>query len=361
MADVVSDEAPRPSVAGGWFAGRLARERGCVVVAEVAQAHDGSLGLAHAYVDAVAAAGAEVVKFQTHIAAAESTPAEPWRVRFSPQDDTRFAYWQRMEFTEAQWRGLREHAEARGLQFLSSPFSLDAVDLLRRVGVAAWKIPSGEITNIGLLERVLDTQLPVLLSTGMSPLSEIDQAVARVRQAGVPLAVLQCTSTYPCPPEQVGLNLLADLRQRYACTVGLSDHSGTIYPSLAAATLGARIVEVHVTLSREMYGPDVVASVTTAELRQLVEGIRWIERMLAAPVDKDAASDALTPLRLTFMKSVVARVDLPAGAVLREEDLAVRKPGTGLPPARLPDLVGARLVRAIGAGEQVDPADLVQP
>jgi N-acetylneuraminate synthase len=361
MADVVSDEAPRPSVAGGWFAGRLARERGCVVVAEVAQAHDGSLGLAHAYVDAVAAAGAEVVKFQTHIAAAESTPAEPWRVRFSPQDDTRFAYWQRMEFTEAQWRGLREHAEARGLHFLSSPFSLEAVDLLRRVGVAAWKIPSGEITNLRLLDRVLDTGLPVLLSTGMSPLQEIDQAVERVRRSSAPLAVLQCTSAYPCPPEQVGLNLLADLGRRYACAVGLSDHSGTIYPSLAAATLGARVVEVHVTLSREMYGPDVVASVTTAELRQVVDGIRWIERMLASPVDKDAASETLTPLRQTFMKSVVARVDLPAGAVLREEDLDVRKPGTGLPPARLPELLGARLVRAIGAGELLDPADVVQP
>ena len=115
MADVVSDEAPRPSVAGGWFAGRLARERGCVVVAEVAQAHDGSLGLAHAYVDAVAAAGADVVKFQTHIAAAESTPDEPWRVEFSYEDATRYAYWERMEFTEPQWQGLREHCEAQGL------------------------------------------------------------------------------------------------------------------------------------------------------------------------------------------------------------------------------------------------------
>ena len=109
MATVAFEEAPQTGASNGWFAGRLARDRGCVVIAEVAQAHDGSLGLAHAYIDAVAAAGVEVVKFQTHIAAAESTPAEPWRVRFSPQDDTRFGYWQRMEFTEDQWRGLREH------------------------------------------------------------------------------------------------------------------------------------------------------------------------------------------------------------------------------------------------------------
>jgi N-acetylneuraminate synthase len=360
MTDVVHDDTRKASD-GGWFAQRLAAPHGCVVIAEVAQAHDGSLGLAHAYIDAVAAAGADAVKFQTHIAEAESTPAEPWRVRFSPQDETRFAYWRRMEFTEPQWCGLREHAEARGLQFLSSPFSLEAADLLGRVGVAAWKIPSGEITNLGLLDRVLGSGLPVLLSTGMSPLDEIDQAVERVRRQGAPLAVLQCTSAYPCPPEQVGLNVLAELGRRYGCPVGLSDHSGTIYPSLAAATLGARVVEVHVTLSRDMFGPDVVASVTTAELRQLVDGVRWIEGMLAAPVDKDAAAAPLAPLRRTFMKSVVARVDLPAGTVLREQDLALRKPGTGLPPSRLPELLGARLVRPIAAGELLDPADVVQP
>jgi N,N'-diacetyllegionaminate synthase len=360
MTDVVHDDTHKPS-AGGWFAERLAAPHGCVVIAEVAQAHDGSLGLAHAYIDAVAAAGADAVKFQTHIADAESTPAEPWRVRFSPQDETRFAYWRRMEFTEPQWCGLREHAEARGLQFLSSPFSLEAADLLGRVGLAAWKIPSGEITNLRLLDRVLGSGLPVLLSTGMSPLHEIDEAVDRVRRQGAPLAVLQCTSAYPCPPEQVGLNVLAELGRRYDCPVGLSDHSGTIYPSLAAATMGARVVEVHVTLSRDMFGPDVVASVTTAELRQLVDGVRWIERMLAAPVDKDAAAAPLAPLRRTFMKSVVARVNLPAGTVLREQDLALRKPGTGLPPSRLPELLGARLVRSLVAGELLDPADVVQP
>jgi N-acetylneuraminate synthase len=239
--------------------------------------------------------------------------------------------------------------------------SLEAADLLGRVGLAAWKIPSGEITNLGLLDRVLGTGLPVLLSTGMSPLDEIDQAVERVRRSSVPLAVLQCTSAYPCPPEQVGLNVLAELRQRYGAPVGLSDHSGTIYPSLAAATLGARVVEVHVTLSRDMFGPDVVASVTTAELRQLVEGVRWVERMLAAPVDKDAAAAPLEPLRRAFMKSIVARVDLAAGTVLREQDLALRKPGTGLPPSRLPGLVGARLVRPVAAGELLGPADVVQP
>src|SRR5215813_11074319 len=150
----------------------------CLIVGEVAQAHDGSLGLAHAFIDAIAAAGADAVKFQTHIAAAESTPDEPWRVKFSPQDASRYEYWKRMEFTEEQWCGLKRHADEKGLLFLSSPFSLEAVDLLERVGVAAWKIASGEVGNAPMMDRIVGTKWPVLLSSGMSPLNELDDAVS---------------------------------------------------------------------------------------------------------------------------------------------------------------------------------------
>ncbi len=330
----------------------------CFVIGEVAQAHDGSLGLAHAYIDAIADAGADAVKFQTHIAAAESTPAEPWRVRFSRQDATRYDYWRRMEFTEEQWVGLRLHATERGLHFLSSPFSMDAVEMLDRVGVAAWKVPSGEVGNRPMLERMARTGLPVLLSSGMSGVEELDAAVALVRGAGVPFAVLQCTSAYPCPPEKVGLNLLPFFRERYGGAVGISDHSGTIFPGLAAAALGAEVIEVHVTMSREMFGPDVCASITTAELRTMVDGVRFTERMLASPVSKDEMAAELAPLRTLFTKSVVARVDLPAGTLLSAEHLAAKKPGTGIPAARLPDLVGARLARSLRADELVMEADV---
>jgi N-acetylneuraminate synthase len=315
----------------------------CCIVAEIGQAHDGSLGTAHAYVDAVAKAGADVIKFQTHIAAAESTPGEPWRVKFSPQDASRYDYWKRMEFTEEQWHGLKQHADERGLQFLSSPFSLEAVDLLTRVGVAAWKVASGEVSNIPMLERMVATKLPILLSSGMSPLTEVDAAVDLVKHHGVPVTVLQCTSSYPCPPEKIGLNLIPMLRERYACRVGLSDHSGTIYPGLAGATLGMNVLEVHVTFSRGAFGPDVPASITLDELRQLIEGIRFIETMRAHPVDKDAMASEMMPLRHLFTKSVVARVDLPAGTVLRTEHMTVKKPGTGIPAARLSTLLGRTL------------------
>jgi N,N'-diacetyllegionaminate synthase len=333
----------------------------CLVIGEVAMSHDGSLGLAHAFIDAIAAAGADAVKFQTHIAAAESTPSEPFRVAFSKQDATRYDYWKRLEFTESEWRGLAEHCWERQVFFISSPFSTEAIDLLERVGQPLWKIASGEVSNTPLLDRVLDTGSPVLLSTGMSPLAETDAAVARITARGRQVGVLQCTTAYPCPPERIGLNLVPVYRERYGCWVGLSDHSGTIYPGLAGVALGLDVLEVHVTLSREMFGPDVVASVTTSELRQLVDGIRFIERMRASPVDKNDSARQTESLRRLFTRSVVARRALPQGAVLERSDLALKKPGTGLPPEQLSELVGKKLARAVAADHVLTPDDIESP
>jgi N-acetylneuraminate synthase len=331
---------------------------GCVVVAEVAQSHDGSLGLAHAFVDAIADAGADAVKFQTHIAEAESTPGEPWRVRFSPQDASRYAYWKRMEFSEEGWRSLKAHADERGLWFLSSPFSEEAAALLDRVGVAAWKVASGETSNLPLLERLVADGRPVLLSTGLSSLDEVDAAAALVRERARVLAVLQCTSAYPCPPERIGLNLIPLFRERYGAAAGLSDHSGTIFPGLAAAARAEiDVLEVHVTFSRKMFGPDVPASITFEELRQLVEGIRFIETMLAHPLDKDASARDTADLHALFTKSVVARADLPAGTVLGPAHLGSKKPGTGVPARRLPEILGKTLRRPLKADEALREGD----
>lgn len=337
---------------------RTARGEGCIIIAEVAQTHDGSLGLAHSFIDAIANAGADAVKFQTHIAAAESTPSEPWRVKFSRQDASRYAYWKRMEFTEEQWAGLKAHADERGLLFLSSAFSQEAVDLLARLDMAAWKVASGEVTNLGLLDAMAKTGRPMLLSSGMSRLDELDRAVALIRDRGNALAVMQCTTAYPCPPEKVGLNLLEEYRQRFKCSVGLSDHSGTIYPGLAAATLGCDVVEIHVTLSREMFGPDVPSSITTSELHQLVDGVRFIEKMRASRVDKDAAASQLSAVRDLFNKSVVVRSALAAGTVLTAEHLTVKKPGTGIPAARLDEIIGRRLRRDVETDTLLAEADL---
>lgn len=323
----------------------------CLIIGEVAQAHDGSLGMAHAFIDAIADAGADAVKFQTHFADAESSAAEPFRTKFSRQDASRFDYWKRMEFSDEQWHGLAAHARDRGVLFLSSPFSLRAVELLRAIGVPAWKVASGEINNWQQLDRMMDTGVPLLLSTGMSAWDEIDRAVARASARSHPIAVMQCTSMYPTPPERVGINVLAEIASRYQVPVGLSDHSGTIFPGLAAVTLGCNLLEVHVTLSRQMFGPDVVASVTSLELAELVRGVRFIESVRAHPVAKGAVDTAVAPLRELFMKSVVARQPLSAGTVLSLEMLDSRKPGTGIPASDVERLVGRRLARAVAAGE----------
>ena len=325
----------------------------CFLVAEVGQAHDGSLGTAHAYIDAVAEAGAAAVKFQTHIAAAESTPAEPWRVKFSPQDASRYDYWKRMEFTQEQWRGLKAHAEERGLVFLSSPFSVEAVDLLEDLGVAGWKLGAGETTSFDILERVAGTGKPVMLSSGMSHWGELDEAVGVLEAAGSPCGVYQCTSAYPCPPEKVGLNVLEELRERYGCPVGLSDHSGGIFAGLAAAVLGANMLEVHVTFSRACFGPDVPASLTIEELAELKRGLAWTGRALAHPVDKEAMASELQPLRDLFRKSAVALRDLPEGSVLVAEDIGWRKPGGGLGPRAVDPLLGKTLCKPLGQWEQL--------
>jgi len=330
----------------------------CMVIGEVAQAHDGSLGMAHAFIDAIANSGADAVKFQTHIAACESTAAEPWRVKFSYQDETRFQYWKRMEFTPAQWQGLKKHADDRRLLFLSSPFSLEAVELLDGIGVAAWKVASGELSNIPMFERMVASRRPIILSSGMSPWAELDAAARRVQEAKLDLTILQCTSVYPAPPEKLGLNLLAEIRSRYGCKTGLSDHSGTVYAGLAAATLGADLLEVHVTLSREAFGPDVMVSLTTAELRQLADGVRFIRTALEHPVDKDALAQELGPMRDLFTKSISTNADLPAGTRLQPNHLCLRKPGTGLPPVRLPQILGRKLLRPLAAGTLIAEQDL---
>ncbi len=331
---------------------------GCLLIAEIAQAHDGSLGMAHAYIDAAANAGADAVKFQTHIAAEESTPAEPWRVRFSPQDATRYDYWRRMEFSEEQWLGLRKHAGERKLIFMSSPFSVAAAELLRRIGIQAWKIASGEVNNPLLTASIADSKLPVYLSSGMSRMPEIQRAVDTFRRRAIEFTLLQCSSVYPCPAEKVGLNLIEDYKQRFRCPVGLSDHSGTIYPGLAAATMGIAALEVHITLSRESFGPDVASSLTTVEFRQLADGVRFIERMLANPVDKNALADELEETRRIFRKSIVTACALKAGEAITPASLTLKKPGIGLPAERLSDLIGRAVRHAVPKGAFLADQDL---
>lgn len=299
------------------------------LIAEVGQAHDGSLGAAHAYIDAASQTGVDAIKFQTHIAQEESTSAENFRVRVFPQDTTRFDYWKRTGFEKHQWIELASHARDKGLVFLSSPFSNLAVDWLIECGTPAWKVASGELTNRPMLAKMCATGKPLLISSGMSSWKELQETIEFVesRQAGY--GVFQCTTAYPCPPEQWGLNVVAEFIAKFGCPVGLSDHSGSIVPSIAAVAFGASMLEFHIAFSKSQFGPDAKASLTLEQTSDLVRAVRQLSIALRSPIDKDAQAIAMTPLHELFTKSIVAARDLEAGHILCDEDLAFKKPGNG--------------------------------
>ncbi len=330
----------------------------CFLIAEVAQAHDGSLGFAHSFIDAAADAGADAIKFQTHLAHAESTKQEGFRVKFSYEDNTRYDYWKRMEFSPEQWHGLYQHAHEKGLIFLSSAFSVEAVELLETLGVPAWKIGSGETNNPLLLNAMLDTGKPILLSTGMSPWSEIEDSVQRIQQKGNPIALFQCTSKYPTALTEVGLNVLEEFRQRFLVPIGLSDHTGTPYPATAAIALGAHLVEVHVTFHRTLFGPDVPVSLTFEQFRQLADTRDAFHTMQKHPVDKNRMAQDLTEMRSLFNKSVALKQDLPQGTSLTESMLTTKKPGIGIPATQLRDCIGKVLNHDVSADRVLQWEDL---
>ena len=328
------------------------------IIAEVAQAHDGSLGIAHSYIDALAGVGVDAIKFQTHIASAESSEYEPFRVKFSYEDATRYDYWKRMEFSHDQWAGLKTHCEAKGMEFISSPFSNAAVDLLESIGVVRYKIGSGEISNFLLLEKVAKTGKPVILSSGMSNLDELDAAVAFLKEKGVEISLLQCTTAYPTKPEQWGLNVIGELRRRYQIPVGFSDHSSTVAAPLAATALGAEILEFHAVFDRRMFGPDAGASLTIEEVKEVVRGARMIGVAMGTPVDK-TNNEAVADLKKIFEKSLAVNKDLTKGHELKFDDLESKKPkGYGIDARDFGSVIGRKLKNDLKAYDFLNEHDL---
>ena len=317
------------------------------IIAEIGQAHDGSLGIAHSYIDAMAQAGVNAIKFQTHIAEAESSEFEPFRVKFSYEDDTRFDYWKRMEFSEDQWIGLKTHCDEVGIEFLSSPFSLAAIDMLERIGVKRYKVGSGEVNNHLMLEYLARTGKPVLLSSGMSSFAELDDSVALLKAFGTPLSIFQCTTSYPTQPENWGLNVIHELKQRFRVPIGYSDHSGDIYACLFAAAQGAELFEFHAVYDKTMFGPDATASLTPAEISKLVKGLSLYQKSVLNPVDK-SSNNQYSELKDIFEKSLSVNKDLPAGHVIRLEDLETKKPkGKGIRASEYKNVIGGRLLQSV--------------
>jgi N,N'-diacetyllegionaminate synthase len=329
-----------------------------LVIAEAGMNHDGSLGNAKRLAEAASACGADAVKFQLHDAEAETTRDAPSPPYFG--SESRWDYFLRTAFVDEEWRALKDTCDRAGIEFLCSAFSVEALERLEAFGVARHKIPSGEVTNLELVRLAAQTRKPLLLSSGMSSWAELDEAVAVATEVDGDVTVMQCTSEYPCPPERVGLNVLAEARERYGLPVGLSDHTLGPHAAFAAVALGATVIEKHFTLSREMYGPDAALAAEPGELRQLVEGIRAIESMLASPVDKSDVS-TLAEMKRVFEKSVVASTAIPAGTVIERQMLKPKKPGTGIPARRLGEIVGLRAAVDIAPDQVLGEDDVEWP
>ena len=328
------------------------------IIAEIAQAHDGSLGIAHSYIDALAGAGVHAVKFQTHIANAESSIHEPFRVKFSYEDATRFDYWKRMEFTAEQWAGIKSHCEEKGLEFISSPFSCAAVDLLEKLGVKKYKIGSGEVSNLLMLEKIALTGKEIILSSGMSSLSELDSTINFLKPFGNTVSVLQCTTAYPTVAGQWGLDLIPVLKERYHLPTGFSDHSGDIYASLAATAMGAEIIEFHAVFDKNMFGPDAKASLTIDQIKNVVKGINEITTDLQTKTNKES-SDAFADLKKIFQKSLAVNKNLEAGHIISFDDLETKKPaGYGIDSKDFKNIIGKTLKQKKSAQDFLNESDL---
>lgn len=309
-------------------------------IAEIAQAHDGSLGMLHAYIDAVAKTGVQAIKFQMHIADAESSIHEPFRIKFSYEDDTRFDYWKRMEFAFAQWQGIKQHCDEVGLDFICSPFSNAAVDWLEELDVKTYKIGSGEVSNFLLLDKIIETKKPIILSSGMSSFDELDQVVAYLKAKDADFSILQCTTAYPTQPNQYGLNLIGELKARYNVPIGFSDHSAKIATGIAAVALGAEILEFHVVFDRALFGPDAMASLTFEETKQLVEGATDIFKAQSQPIDKNNIMP-FASLKAIFEKSLAVNKNLAQGHAITFEDLESKKPtGYGIAAKDYKSVIG---------------------
>lgn len=325
------------------------------IIAEIGSVHDGSFGNACRLIEVAARCGADVVKFQTHIAEAETLPDAPTPPYFN--GESRLDYFRRTAFGRDQWRALRDHAASRGVGFLSSPFSLEAIDLLEEIGVEGYKVPSGEVSNIPLMERLAETGKPVLLSSGMSDWAEFDRALAALRQGRGAVTLMQCTSMYPCPPEHYGLNVIAEMAERYHLPVGYSDHSDGPAAPIAAATLGATVIEKHLTFSREMYGSDAANAMEPDAFAAMAAGIRAVWTALDHPVDKDDLAP-FAEMKRIFEKSIVTARTVKAGDALSRADIAFKKPGDGIPAWRYGDVLGRRASRDLPADHKITQEDM---
>ena len=321
------------------------------IIAEAGVNHNGNEAIAHKLVDAAAEAGADAVKFQTFRASelvSASAPKALYQRRTTDVTESQLSMIRRLELDETAHRSLMEHCSQRGIRFLSSPFDLHSIDFLHSLGLEAFKIPSGEITNIPYLRRIGSCGVPVLLSTGMSVLGEIEKALEVLEHVGTPrerITLLHCTTEYPAPVGEINLRAMETLLQAFPgiAGVGYSDHTQGIHIPVAAAAMGACVIEKHFSLDRNMEGPDHKASLEPDELASMVRAIRDVERARGDGIKRPTDSE-LSNIRVA-RKSLVAARPIQKGEVFSEENLTVKRPGTGVSPLLWDDYIGRTALR----------------
>jgi len=334
--------------------------RPCFIIAEAGVNHNGEKELAHRLIDAAVTAGADAVKFQTYKAELVMTPDAPkaaYQKDATGSAESQLEMVKRLEFPLEVFRDLKQYAESRGIMFLSTPFDYESADYLDSLGVPAIKVPSGEITNHPFLAHLSRKGKPLIVSTGMSTLEEVDEAICVLRDAGdPPIVLLHCVSNYPAAPADVNLRAMQTMAKAFQVRVGYSDHVLGNEVAFAAVAMGACVVEKHFTLDRNLPGPDHRASLEPDELAALVQGIRMVEKALGDGCKRPAAGEADTAA--AARKSLVAARDILAGTVLSLDMIAVKRPGTGLPPSMLDFVLGRKLRRDVAKDSLLTLDDL---
>jgi len=324
----------------------------CLIIAEAGINHDGDMKKAKMLIDAAANCGADVVKFQTHLPECEMLPQAPTADYVG---EPLFELLKRVELSRKDHIELKDYATDKGILFLSTPFSREAVDLLEELGVEAYKVGSGEMTNLPLLEYIAAKGKPILLSTGMSTPDEVKESVTFLRRFTESLVILHCVSSYPARYEDLNLSFIRRLKKEFGLPVGISDHSVGIYSALAAVALGTCVVEKHFTIDRDWPGPDQKASITPPEMAELVKGIRAIEKALG---DTKMVTPEEAEIQKMARESVVSLVDIPKGTVIEESMVWVKRPGTGIPARDLGKVIGMRAQKDIKANTLFQWSDL---
>ena len=319
-----------------------------IIIAEIAQSHIGSLKKIKQIIEKVSMTKVDFIKFQTHIAEAESTLDEPFRVKIK-NFKNRIDYWKKMEFSEKEWREIKRYCEKKKIKFLSSPFSEKAVDLLEKINTPAWKIGSGEFFSKSLLNKICDTKKPIFLSTGLATLKDISKVVKFLKKKKSEFVIMQCTSLYPCPVSEIGINNLDVIKKKFNCNVGLSDHSGSIVPSMYAMVKGANIVEVHVATEKNYKNPDLDASINLDQLKELVLARNLIFKLKKFPTNKNKISNKLKKIKKIFTKSCTLKKDKKKGYKIKLKDITFKKPGFGIKEENVNKIIGKILVRDVNS------------